>query len=115
MVTDVQSFAVLEPNADAFRNYYSADAYGSPTDMLVEKADLLTLTVPDMAVLIGGMRALNANAGKVAHGVGLAKPAGFTGLLDGTGEKASRPPRGTTKDAFLGTATTVVTYQRPRG
>ncbi|WP_229360381.1 catalase/peroxidase HPI [Ferrimonas sediminicola] len=68
-MTDPLSFAVLEPTADAFRNYYSDRAYGSPTEMLVEKADLLTLTVPEMTVLIGGMRALNANAGQSSHGV----------------------------------------------
>jgi len=68
-MTDVQSFAVLEPKADAFRNYYSDAAYASPTEMLVEKADLLTLTVPEMTALIGGMRALNANTGGAAHGV----------------------------------------------
>ena len=68
-MTDVKSFAVLEPTADAFRNYYSDMSHGSPAKMLVEKADLLTLTVPQMTVLIGGMRALNANAGQTAHGV----------------------------------------------
>ena len=68
-MTDVRSFAVLEPHADAFRNYYSAMAYASPAEMLVEKADLLTLTIPEMTALVGGMRALNANAGGSAHGV----------------------------------------------
>ena len=68
-MTDVKSFAVLEPSADAFRNFYSEKAYGSPTDMLIEKADLLTLTVPEMTVLVGGMRALNANTGQSKHGV----------------------------------------------
>ncbi|MDQ7010294.1 MAG: catalase/peroxidase HPI [Mariprofundaceae bacterium] len=68
-MTDVHSFAVLEPTADAFRNYYSDRSYGSPTKMLVEKADLLTLTVPEMTVLLGGMRALGANSGVSKHGV----------------------------------------------
>jgi catalase-peroxidase len=57
-MTDAASFAVLEPKADAFRNFYSDGAYGSPTDMLVEKADLLGLTVPEMTALVGGMRAM---------------------------------------------------------
>jgi catalase-peroxidase len=73
-MTDAQSFAVLEPKADAFRNYYSYSAYGSPTQMLVEKADLLTLTVPEMTALVGGMRALGANSGGSDHGVLTDKP-----------------------------------------
>ena len=85
--TDVTSFAVLEPNADAFRNYYSERAYGSPTDMLVEKADLLTLTIPEMTVLVGGMRSLNANAGQNRQGVFTDNPGTlnndfFVNLLD---------------------------------
>ncbi len=67
--TDVESFAVLEPTADGFRNYYSKGAYRSPTDMLVDKANLLNLTVPEMTALVGGMRALGANAGGATHGV----------------------------------------------
>jgi catalase-peroxidase len=86
-MTDVLSFAVLEPKADAFRNYYSEGAYGSPADMLVEKADLMTLTVPEMTALIGGMRALGANAGGLKHGVFTDKPGQlsndfFANLLD---------------------------------
>ncbi|MEJ2518532.1 MAG: catalase/peroxidase HPI, partial [Methyloceanibacter sp.] len=61
--TDVESFAVLEPAADGFRNYYSSRAWLSPADMLVDKADLLNLTVPEMTVLVGGLRALDANTG----------------------------------------------------
>jgi catalase-peroxidase len=85
--TDVKSFTWLEPKADAFRNYYSDRSYGSPTDMLVEKADLLTLTVPEMTVLLGGMRALNANTGQAKHGVLTDKPGTlnndfFVNLLD---------------------------------
>lgn len=85
--TDVNSFAVLEPNADAFRNYYSDQAYGSPTEMLVEKADLLTLTIPEMTVLVGGMRSLNANSGQNQQGVFTDSPGTlsndfFVNLLD---------------------------------
>lgn len=85
--TDVASFAWLEPTADAFRNYYTDKSYGSPTEMLVEKADLLTLTVPEMTVLLGGMRALNANADGSEHGVLTDKPGTlnndfFVNLLD---------------------------------
>jgi catalase-peroxidase len=68
-MTDVESFAVLEPLADGFRNYYSEAAYRSPADMLVDKANLLTLTVPEMTALVGGMRALDANTGGADHGV----------------------------------------------
>jgi catalase-peroxidase len=73
-MTDVKSFAVLEPTADAFRNYYDDSSYGSPAEMLVERADLLTLTVPEMTALVGGMRALDANTGNTRHGVLTAKP-----------------------------------------
>jgi len=86
-MTDVRSFAVLEPHADAFRNYYSEKSYGTPTTMLVEKADLLTLTVPEMTALVGGMRALGANSGGSKHGVFTDKPGQlsndyFVNLLD---------------------------------
>jgi catalase-peroxidase len=67
--TDIESFEMLRPKADAFRNYYGEGAYRSPVDMMVDKADTLTLTVPEMTVLIGGMRALGANAGGAEHGV----------------------------------------------
>ncbi|MGI9257856.1 MAG: catalase/peroxidase HPI, partial [Gammaproteobacteria bacterium] len=67
--TDVESFAVLKPTADGFRNYFGEANYRSPADMLVEKADLLTLTAPEMTALVGGMRALNANAESAEHGV----------------------------------------------
>lgn len=85
--TDVNSFAVLEPTADAFRNYYDDGSYASPTSMMVEKADWLTLTVPEMTVLVGGMRALNANSGQTKHGVLTNKPGTlsndfFVNLLD---------------------------------
>jgi catalase-peroxidase len=67
--TDAESFAPLEPKADGFRNYYSTDSRLSPTEGLVDRADMLTLTVPEMTVLVGGMRALGANAGGSKHGV----------------------------------------------
>ena len=67
--TDVESFEVLEPTFDAFRNYYEPTEYYTPSEAMVEKADLLDLTVPEMTALLGGMRALNANAGGAEHGV----------------------------------------------
>ena len=72
--TDVASFAVLEPRADGFRNYYAEGNRLSPTASLVDRADLLTLTVPEMTVLVGGMRVLDANTGGVNHGVFTARP-----------------------------------------
>jgi len=85
--TDAASFAVLEPTADGFRNYYGAGNRLSPAEMLVDKANLLTLTVPEMTVLVGGMRALNANSGQTAHGVFTTRPGQlsndfFVNLLD---------------------------------
>ena len=85
--TDVSSFAVLEPKADAFRNYYGEGNPLSPAQMLVDKANTLTLTVPEMTVLVGGMRALNANAGGSKLGVLTSKPGSlnndfFVNLLD---------------------------------
>jgi catalase-peroxidase len=67
--TDVDSFSVLEPVADGFRNYAKNGAQGSAAELLLDKAQLLTLTAPEMTVLIGGMRALNANVNQAAHGV----------------------------------------------
>lgn len=67
--TDVESFAVLEPTADGFRNYFGSGNGQSPAEMLVDRADLLGLTVPEMTALVGGMRALGANVGGVKHGV----------------------------------------------
>ena len=72
--TDIASFAVLEPVADGFRNYFSKDARMSPAECLIDKASLLTLTVPEMTVLVGGLRALDANAGGVRHGVLTSRP-----------------------------------------
>ena len=72
--TDVQSFAMLEPTADGFRNYFGPGNSRSPAEMLVDKANLLTLTVPEMTVLVGGMRTLNANTGQSPNGVFTSKP-----------------------------------------
>ncbi|AJQ95232.1 catalase/peroxidase HPI [Gynuella sunshinyii] len=85
--TDVHSFAVLEPKADAFRNYYDDRSPMSPTRMLVDKANLLTLTVPEMTVLVGGMRALDANSDGSEYGVFTDRPGTlsndfFVNLLD---------------------------------
>jgi catalase-peroxidase len=77
--TDVESFAVLEPTADGFRNYFAAARNSrSPTEMLVEKAALLDLTIPEMTVLVGGMRALDANVGGSDHGVLTDRPGMLT-------------------------------------
>ena len=72
--TDVASFDVLETKADAFRNYYGADNYLIPTEMLIDRANMLTLTVPEMTVLVGGLRVLNANVGQAKHGVFSTRP-----------------------------------------
>ncbi|HMV51596.1 MAG TPA: catalase-peroxidase, partial [Blastocatellia bacterium] len=76
--TDVMSFAPLEPTADGFRNYFSNGERLSPAVMLVERANLLTLSVPEMTVLVGGLRVLNANAGGAKHGVFTDKPGTLT-------------------------------------
>ena len=85
--TDVAAFAVLEPTADGFRNYFGKGNARSPADMLVDRASLLTLSVPEMTVLVGGMRTLNANTGGTRHGVFTDKPGTlsndfFVNLLD---------------------------------
>jgi len=85
--TDVESFAVLEPTADGFRNYLRAGQKLPPEHLLVERANLLTLTAPEMTVLIGGMRALNANFGHSENGVFTDRPERlsndfFVNLLD---------------------------------
>lgn len=77
-MTDVTSFAVLMPTADGFRNYYQKDNKRSPEKMLVEKASMLNLTIPEMTVLIGGMRALNANYDQTDYGVLTDKPGTLT-------------------------------------
>jgi catalase-peroxidase len=76
--TDVDSFAVLEPAADGFRNYVRKGLEGSAAELLVDKAQLLTLTAPEMTVLVGGMRALNANVGQSKHGVFTKRPGTLT-------------------------------------
>jgi catalase-peroxidase len=93
--TDVETFAVLEPMADGFRNYLRPGEKLSPETLLLERANLLNLTAPEMTVLVGGMRALNANAGGAPHGVFSDRPEAltndfFVNLLDpGTEWKAS--------------------------
>jgi catalase-peroxidase len=92
--TDVASFAVLEPVADGFRNYQKTRYAVSAEELLVDKAQLLTLTAPEMTVLVGGMRVLNANFGQSQHGVFTKRPETltndfFVNLLDmGTTWKA---------------------------
>jgi catalase-peroxidase len=76
--TDVEAFAVLEPTADGFRNFTRKGLEGSAAERLVDKAQLMTLTAPEVTVLIGGLRALNANAGKSQHGVFTKRPETLT-------------------------------------
>jgi catalase-peroxidase len=76
--TDVEAFAVLEPTADGFRNYLRAGHRQSAEALLVERANMLTLTAPEMTVLVGGMRALNANVGQSEHGVFTDRPGTLT-------------------------------------
>ncbi len=76
--TDVHSFAVLEPAADGFRNYLRTGHEALAAELLVDKANLLTLTAPEMTVLVGGMRVLNANFGQSAHGVFTQRPETLT-------------------------------------
>ena len=93
--TDVEAFAVLEPNADGFRNYQKAKYSVSAEELLVDKAQLLTLTPPELTVLVGGMRVLNTNFGQTKHGVFTDRPETltndfFVNLLDmGTTWKAT--------------------------
>jgi len=102
--TDVASFAVLEPVADGFRNYQKTRYAVSAEELLVDKAQLLTLTAPEMTVLVGGMRVLNANFGQSRHGVFTKRPESltndfFVNLLDmGTEWKATSED----KDGFEG-------------
>jgi catalase-peroxidase len=76
--TDVASFAVLEPAADGFRNYQKTKYAVSAEELLVDRAQLLTLTAPEMTVLVGGMRVLNANFGQLRHGVFTKRPETLT-------------------------------------
>jgi catalase-peroxidase len=85
--TDVNAFAVLEPTADGFRNYFGKGNARSPAELMVDRATLLTLTVPEMTVLVGGMRTLNANEGQSQNGVFTDRPGTlsndfFVNLLD---------------------------------
>ncbi len=76
--TDVQAFAVLEPVADGFRNYLKTRYSVSAEELLVDRAQLLTLTAPEMTVLVGGLRVLGANAGQSPHGVFTGRPGTLT-------------------------------------
>ena len=102
--TDVDSFAVLEPVADGFRNYLKGTYPVSAEELLVDRAQLLTLTAPEMTVLVGGMRVLNTNVGQTKHGVFTKRPEAltndfFVNLLDmGTEWKAASDA----KDVFEG-------------
>src|SRR5436190_5134372 len=87
--TDVESFAPLEPTVDGFRNYLRGDQHMSPEEALVDRAQLLTLTAPEMTVLVGGLRVLGASAGQSKHGVFTKRPETltndfFVNLLDST-------------------------------
>src|SRR5439155_24330269 len=89
--TDVESFGVLEPTADGFRNYLHAGEEQSPETLLVERSFMLNLTAPELTVLVGGMRALNANSGQAPLGVLTNRPGTltndfFVNLLDITTE-----------------------------
>ena len=86
-IRDSASFAFLEPKADGFRNHHGQGHYLSPTAALVDRAAKLTLTVPEMTALVGGLRALNANSGQSKHGVFTDRPVTlstdfFVNLLD---------------------------------
>ncbi|WP_043623191.1 catalase/peroxidase HPI [Ensifer sp. ZNC0028] len=102
--TDVESFAVLEPIADGFRNYQRGQYAVSPEELLIDRAQLLTLTAPEMTVLVGGLRVLGANHGLTAHGVFTDRPETlsndfFVNLLDmGTAWTATSDA----KDVFEG-------------
>jgi catalase-peroxidase len=76
--TDAEAFAVLEPIADGFRNYLKSNYTFTPEELLVDKAQLLTLTAPEMTVLVGGMRVLNTNFGGTPHGVFTKRPEALT-------------------------------------
>ena len=109
--TDVASFAYLEPKADGFRNYYTAKAEVGPAEALVDKADALELTVPEMTVLVGGMRALGATSGATKAGVLTTRPGTlsndfFVNLLtmDTVWSKAATPGLYDGKDRKTGAA-----------
>src|SRR3990167_6666982 len=122
--TDAASFAVLEPPADGFRNYARKGLEDAAAELLVDKAQLLTLTAPEMTVLIGGLRALNANVGQSKHGVFTKSPETLTsdffvnlldmntkwqksatseGVLEGSDRKTGKPKwTGTIADLVFG-------------
>jgi catalase-peroxidase len=77
-MTDVESFEVMEPLADGFRNYQKQAFTASAEELLIDRAQLLTLSAPEMTVLVGGLRALNANYGGTAHGVFTSRPGVLT-------------------------------------
>jgi catalase-peroxidase len=100
--TDIHSFAVLEPNADGFRNFAKPSRTGSTAELLIDRANLLTLTAPEMTVLIGGLRVLNANYGQTRHGVFTHRPETltndfFVNLLD----MSTKWQKSTTDDGVL--------------
>jgi catalase-peroxidase len=102
--TDVESFAVLEPVADGFRNYLKGKFSVSAEELLIDRAQLLTLTAPEMTALVGGLRVLNANHGKAQHGVFTKRPESLTNdfflnLLDMSTEWK---PVSDAKDVFEG-------------
>ncbi len=102
--TDVESFAVLEPTADGFRNYLANGHQRAAEDLLVDRAQMLTLTAPEMTVLVGGLRVLNANAGQSEHGVftkqsDTLSPDFFVNLLDMNTEWR---PSAASEDVFEG-------------
>jgi len=102
--TDVDAFAVLEPIADGFRNYLKGRYSVSAEELLVDRAQLLTLTAPEMTVLVGGLRVLNSNAGQAQHGVFTTRPETlsndfFTTLID---MSTSWQPVSDAKDVFEG-------------
>ena len=117
--TDVESFAVLEPGADGFRNYRGAEETLSPETLLLDRAYMLTLTAPQMAVLVGGMRALNANVGQSPLGVFTGRPETltndfFVNLLDmrtewkAAGDQYEGTDRATGKVTWTATAADLV-------
>ena len=110
-MTDAASFAYLEPKADAFRNYYREGADFAPAEAMVDKADMLGLTVPEMTVLVGGMRALGANAGNTRYGVLTDRPGQLTNdffvnllTMDTVWSKTSNPGYYEGKDRKSGAA-----------
>ena len=100
--TDIHSFAVLEPDADGFRNFAKPSRAGSTAELLIDRSNLLTLTAPEMTVLIGGLRVLNANYGQTRHGVFTHRPETltndfFVNLLD----MSTKWQKSTTDDGVL--------------